>query len=285
VGRYAFESNSSYSSTQKLTSTFPDHEVQNDFPDIRPSNIKHANGRASFENAIDYAWQKYMGGGNPISYPGRTWFEFDYGDVAFFFPDTRVNRTTIKLPDGPDKTILGSEQKAHLKAWLLAKNSTAKFKFILSPLAITYDFPSVADSWGGFKTERDEIFDFIRDNRIEGVAYFTGDSHFAYAVELGGRPGGIQGGLYEFSASPISAFDATLGGALSSETFKAVEEREDELIFETIARKGPISLLGLARVDTTKAVPELAVDFYDGTQLIYTVSLNMTQMRHWASPN
>ena len=261
---------------------FSDHEIQNDFPDLRPSNMKRA-GRASFENAIGMAWTTYLGGGNPPTFPGKTYFNFDYGDSSFFFVDTRVERVSNKLPDSPTKTILGSAQKSALKDWLQDKNTTSKFKFVMSPLAFTHDFPSVIDSWGGYKTERDEIFEFIRDNRIEGVVFFTGDSHFAYAVELGGAPGGMRGGLYEFSASPISAFDFSLGGFLTDPTFVPEEEREDRLLFEYTGRMGPMSLLGLTRVDTTKAVPEISVEFYDGTTHIFTANLTLEMLRPWES--
>jgi alkaline phosphatase D len=103
--------------------------------------------------------------------------------------------------------MLGTEQKTWLKNWLVSKNETAKFKFILSPIAFTEDFPSTIDSWGNYLTERDEILEFIRENHIEGVLLLTGDSHFAYASEINGAPGGKKGGFLEFSASPISAFD------------------------------------------------------------------------------
>jgi len=260
-----------------------DHEVKNNYPDTLGSNMNRARG--SFEHAIGDSWQLYIGGGNPITQPGKTYFDFDYGDSSFFFADTRVQRSSNALPDGPNKTILGQVQKDYLKSWLLAKNSTSKFKFLLSPLGWTNDFPDAHDSWGGYKTERDEILDFIRVNRIEGVVLFSGDSHFAYAVEIGGAPGGIQGGFYEFSASPISAFDYTLGGFISETIpFKPEDKREDRVMFETIGRKGPMSLLGLVRVDTTKAMPEIVVEIYDSTTKIYDVKLELQQLRPWEAP-
>jgi alkaline phosphatase D len=61
------------------------------------------------------------------------------------------------------------------------------------------------DSWAVYTAERDELLDFIRDHRIEGVFGISGDSHMG---ELNCVPRSEQGGydLYDFCSSPLANF-------------------------------------------------------------------------------
>ena len=230
----------------------------------------------------------YVGEGNPDpGVPNRTFYELEYGDSAFAVIDTRGYRTSRELPDNANKSILGLEQKQWLLNWLSSKNTTARFKFIVSPLGFTSDMGEVIDSWGGFKTERDEIINYIRQNRIEGVMVLSGDSHFAYVTNIDGAPGGEAGGLYEASASPISAFDRSLGGfrtliGIPEEAFKPMDQRTDDILFYSEGQKGATSLIGMVRVDTTLPVPEAKVELYDATTLIFNKTLVVTDLRAWA---
>lgn len=239
--------------------------------------------RGTFEGAINQAWNLYWGHGNPSTMgAGKTYFDFEYGDSAFIFLDTRVERSDNSITDDSSKTILGAVQKLAFKNWLVARNSS-KFKFVFSPLGFTSDVKDVDDNWGAYTTERNEMFDFIRDNRIEGVSLLTGDTHFAYATELFGAPGGRQGGIYEFSASPVGAFDSTLGGfpLIPNDPWVGVSMRKDRLLFSTIGRKGPISLLGFVKVDTTLPTPEVTFQIHDGPNLVWNQTFVASQFRAW----
>ena len=59
------------------------------------------------------------------------------------------------------------------------------------------------DSWAVYQHERNELFDFIRDNRIEGVFGISGDSHMG---ELNCVPRSDQGGydFYDLCSSPLA---------------------------------------------------------------------------------
>jgi len=59
------------------------------------------------------------------------------------------------------------------------------------------------DSWGAYLTERNELFDFIRDEKIEGVVCISGDSHMG---ELNCIPRSQDGGydIYDFCSSPLA---------------------------------------------------------------------------------
>ena len=126
-----------------------------------------------------------------------TWFEFAIGDVDFFMLDGRFYRTN---PFGESPTMLGPDQKR----WLLGrlKQSEATFKVLASPVPWSFDTKGDAvDTWNGFRRERAEIFDFLADNRIEGVFLLSADRHRSDARRIE-RPNGYP--LYEFESSRLT---------------------------------------------------------------------------------
>jgi alkaline phosphatase D len=110
------------------------------------------------------------------------WHKFQYAQAEFFLLDLRSQRDPNSTSDGPNKSILGPEQKEWLKNALLS--STAQWKFIMSTVPFN---PSskIEDSWGAFQTERHEIVDFIQQNGIEGVIIISGDLHTGGALDDG----------------------------------------------------------------------------------------------------
>ena len=70
--------------------------------------------------------------------------------------------------------MLGTLQKAAFKAALQSK---AKFKFVINGLPIQQFYALPYDRWEGYGAERNEILNFIRDNRIGGVIFLTTDTH------------------------------------------------------------------------------------------------------------
>jgi alkaline phosphatase D len=134
------------------------------------------------------------------------YFKQSYGGVDFFFLDGRYHRDNADLPDSPAKTMLGARQKQWLKAQLRA--SRAPFKVLVSGGGwSSAEKEEGGDSWGVYMSERDEIFDFIRDNRIGGVVCISGDSHMG---ELNCIPRSAEGGydIYDFCSSPLAQMPA-----------------------------------------------------------------------------
>lgn len=127
-------------------------------------------------------------------------FKYAYGGVDFFFLDGRYYRDPADDPDVPGKTMLGAAQKAWLKDELRA--SRAPFKVLVSGGGFS-KAERGGDSWAVYTHERDEIFDFIRDQRIEGVFGISGDSHMG---ELNCVPRSEQGGydFYDLCSSPLA---------------------------------------------------------------------------------
>lgn len=132
--------------------------------------------------------------------PG-TFFSYSYGGVDFVFLDTRYHRAPNEEPDGPDKSALGREQFAWLCERLAA--SRAPFKVLVSGTGWTMAKGPGGDSWASFRSERDRLFDFIRDRGVSGVLLLSGDSHVG---ELNCVPWSERGGydLYDLVASPLA---------------------------------------------------------------------------------
>lgn len=134
----------------------------------------------------------HYGGGEEM--PG-TWHSFSLGDVDFFMTDGRFYR------DKEDKTMLGPDQKKWLKREL--QKATGKFKVIASGTMFSDDADKNGkDSWAGdwSREERDEIFDLITEEKIDGVLLIAGDRHRSdiWKIERPGYP------LYEFVSAKVT---------------------------------------------------------------------------------
>ncbi|ALS97552.1 alkaline phosphatase D family protein [Lacimicrobium alkaliphilum] len=133
--------------------------------------------------------------------PG-VFFQYNYAGVDFFFLDNRYHRDSNGQPDGPDKSHLGSEQLAWLKDGL--KASSAPFKVLICGGGWSYNPDSFGeDNWTSYRHERNNLFDFIRDQHISGVLLMSGDIHRSEANCI---PWSAQGGydLYEFASSGLA---------------------------------------------------------------------------------
>ena len=114
--------------------------------------------------------------------PG-VYFKFSRGDVDFFMLDGRYHRSPNKLPDGPEKTMLGAKQFEWLKRELLA--SKAAIKVIGS--GGEWQMFGSEDSWKSFARERRELFDFMGEHGIGNVLLLSGDRHFTAVHHVEGR--------------------------------------------------------------------------------------------------
>ena len=78
-----------------------------------------------------------------------------------------------------DPQMLGEVQLNWLKEKLLASKGT--FKVIASSVPWAYGakggMEGRFDTWRGYKKERKEIFDFLAENKIEGVILLSADRH------------------------------------------------------------------------------------------------------------
>lgn len=153
------------------------------------------NSRRAF---IEYhAMASYGDGENGI------YTSFRRGAIEVFLLDTRWFAGTEPSPvDAKKSTLLGKAQWEWLRAGLLA--SDADVKILASGMIWNKSVrPGKKDHWGNYTHERDAIFKFIGENKINGVALVGGDIHRSRIVRhdtetLAGYP------IHEFISSPLA---------------------------------------------------------------------------------
>lgn len=129
--------------------------------------------------------------GHP-TYRSRRWSE----DLHFWIVEGRDYRSPNDMPDGPDKTIWGTEQKAWFKEEVLA--SDAPFKILFSPTPVVGpDRKNKKDnhSNANWKHEGDEIRKFCAENN---VIVICGDRHWQFHSK------DDETGVHEFSSGASS---------------------------------------------------------------------------------
>ena len=125
---------------------------------------------------------------------------FEWGDVEFFMLDDRYFRMPDTLVPSPGKSMLGREQMD----WLLEglKSSTATFKIVVCGSQVL----NKLNQWEvltRFPADYDRLMDFLRDEKVTGVMFLTGDRHWTELLKVD-HPG-ISYPLYEFTSSPLTA--------------------------------------------------------------------------------
>jgi alkaline phosphatase D len=131
--------------------------------------------------------------------PG-VWHRFTRGQVEFFMTDDRYYRDADDAPNDEHKTQLGAVQKAWLEDSL--KKSRATFKVVVLGgqfLARYHDF----ESFDEYRFERNWLLDVIRQNKVTGVVFLTGDRHVGEVLRW--KPPEAPYPLYEFTSSPLAA--------------------------------------------------------------------------------
>jgi len=158
-----------------------------------------------YQNASN-AYNIYNGHANYDSLqPGRTFYDFQLGDVAFFVMDTRRYRSPITSLDLTSRTLLGDEQLSTLYNWLQKVNGTCTFKFIVSSVPFTslWKHDALTDSWSGFPTEKAALLRAF--HTVPNVIILSGDRHEFAAIEFNTNDPNLHT-IREFSTSPLNMF-------------------------------------------------------------------------------
>lgn len=208
-----------------MYAVWDDHEVANNFD---RTHERIPLGRQAF---LEY-W--------PVrpdpSDPTRLYRSFRWGRlVEVFVLDDRQYRSPEFERDTAQKTMLGSAQKEWLKRGLAA--SDAVFKVIATSVPLKYHGP---DSWEGYTTERQELFDFITRNNIRRVVFLSGDVHYAAVLRY-------KEGFVEAISGPMAH--------IISRRRSVVGEPETEFAYNSSFT------FGLVRV--TGSPPQLVIEIYD----------------------
>jgi len=131
-------------------------------------------------------------------------------DLQVWFVEGRDYRSANALPDGPDKTIWGAEQKAWLQRTIKASDAT--FKILVSPTPlIGPDDGGKKDNHvnpRGFRHEGEGFFAWLKANGVAPGSFFvvTGDRHWKYHSKH-------TSGFEEFSCGAPNRENSRLGRA------------------------------------------------------------------------
>ena len=171
-----------------------DHDVHSD--DAYPQRSGNKMGEFTFAQGMEIYRQQV-----PLSTPYRT---FRWGrDLQIWLVEGRDFRSSNSAPDGPEKSIWGTEQKAWLKQTMQASDAT--WKLLLSPTPLVGpDRKNKADNHSNetFAHEGNEMRQWFSKQLGERFFVVTGDRHWQYhSVDP-------ATGLNEFSIGAASAGNA-----------------------------------------------------------------------------
>jgi len=220
--------------------TYDDHEFINNY-------VGQSNDTPPFPNAND-AFQIYNAAGNYDSrVPGQHYFDFRYGDVAFFVMDTRRHRSNPLTGEAATRTMLGDTQLSALYEWLGKVNQTATFKFIVTSVPFTslWTHDAQTDSWAAFDSEKASLLSAL--HTVSNVYLLSGDRHEFAAIEFNPSDVGAHV-VRELSTSPLSMFYVPLVRTLrmASEavvqriTHPIVSEEGEESITAEVVEEVPM---------------------------------------------
>jgi alkaline phosphatase D len=120
--------------------------------------------------------------------------------LQLWLMENRDFRSPNDIPDGPDKTIWGKEQREWLKQTLLA--SDADYRIVISPNPIIGpDRIMKGDNQAninGFWYEGQAFLNWLKENRLTNVILMNGDRHWQYHT-IDRRSGR---NVHEFSCGP-----------------------------------------------------------------------------------
>ncbi len=119
------------------------------------------------------------------------WNTFQYAHCDFILLDARAQRDRQDDPDDENKSMLDGDnipigQKEWFKSCLL--NSQATWKFVFCGVMFNTT-PRRSGTFYHYQTEKQEILDFIADNNIKNVIWFSGDYHTGGAIDDGTNAG------------------------------------------------------------------------------------------------
>ncbi|MDZ7722254.1 MAG: alkaline phosphatase D family protein [candidate division KSB1 bacterium] len=196
----------------------------------------------------------YYGGGKPQ--PG-CWFDFSIGDVDFIMLDGRYYRMNPKVEHPSPPSMLGEAQKQ----WLFQQlaSSKATFKVICSPVPWAQGAkPGKVDTWDGFPQEREDIYSFIENQKIDGVILLSADRHRSDAWKIE-RPDGYD--FYEFESSKISNIHT------------------HDVLPASLFGYNDKSSFGRLNFDTTKDDPVVAYSVYSiDNELVHKITVKKSQL-------
>lgn len=215
-----------------------DHEIANNAHVTGAQNHDDSEGdyeaRKAAARQAFYEWL-------PIREQATHYRQFEYGQLTnLLMLDERLAGRTEQADvapsnDAADRSMLGAEQLAWLKAslsasdarWQLLGSQVIFSRWNIAPISGP-DRPYNMDAWDGYPAERQSIIDFIQSDTIRDVVIVSGDSHAAWAFEVTDGSGQYDPRLstgtvaVEFGTTSISS--GNLDSYYPADTVAAMEQ-------------------------------------------------------------
>ena len=229
--RKAYVSHRSQPGFGAVASTTPIYSIWDDH-DYGPNDT---DGTLEGKERSLKTWQEHWA--NPSygeeSNPG-VYYKFTRAGVEYFMLDVRYHRDPDDAPNVEGKTMLGAVQKK----WLLDGLKTSRAKVKVIGTGSEMQLFGHRDSWTSYEFERREILDFIRDEKIEGVLFVSGDRHFTAGYH-------IRGEVVEITSGPLGSGNART--PVKESTFFKYTEGKLYVVLD---------------IDTTPTPPEVAYEVF-----------------------
>jgi prolyl oligopeptidase len=236
--------------------------------DDHDSGGNNSNRKAGSHEAARAAYEEWVPHYPLAASPGPApiYHSFSVGRVKFIVTDLRYDKDEQKKKDDENKTMMGAKQKEWFKQELLAANGkyplicwvssvpwigqwgtnyypikTNEYGFIHQTNQAQFkpperrrdrrpvQYPGDQDHWSVYSTERREIADFIKANKIQGVCILHGDSHML-AADDGSHSDYATGGgvpLPVMCAAPLNQSPSIKGGPYSQGVYR-VRDKDGE---------------------------------------------------------
>lgn len=124
---------------------------------------------------------------------------FEWADVEFFMLDDRYHRSPNNAPDDAGKTMFGKDQFQWLKDALASSNAT--FKIVANGNQMLN--PTLGgETFSRYTDEYHELLRYIKERRIPGVVFLSGDRHLTELIAL--RDSTFYP-LYDYTSSSLTA--------------------------------------------------------------------------------
>lgn len=169
----------------------------------------------------------------PLADEEAIFHSFQVGRVLFVVSDCRSDRTPNAYPDGPDKTMLGSAQRAWLEQLLTRARSEASALCWLMPLQW---LSGAVDSWGGFRTEQAQLAEMLGDlGWLDRMWMVVADKH-SLGIDTGtnnqwgGFPNFLTASLDAGGGTSEGPYDLGITGGRNRYTRFVVQDQGDTIL-------------------------------------------------------
>lgn len=206
----------SVSVLKPLLKAMPQYAIWDDH-DFGPNDMgKEYVLKEESRNVFTHYWANPSYGENGVG----IYSKITYSDADIFLLDDRTWRSSDNLSDSidgkpnPIKKMYGDQQMDWLKNALAGSGAT--FKIIATGSQVLNPV-SPFDCFRKFPVEYYALMQFLKDEKISGVVFLTGDRHHSEVIKIEGL---VSYPLYDITSSPLTSGTHSFGPAEKDNPFR-----------------------------------------------------------------